>query len=263
VSREFQVASVDALFARQTKQHTLPGITKQAESPMGAAFADIASLCAPTMAVEQVAAVASVESALARLAIRFNSGGAPKELPRTEDQAVKLAGERIAASEDIDLGLMGVNATLLPGLGLTVRGAFDPCLNIKAGVALLERYRADAVKSGVRGEFVEIEMLERYFGKGDATLGSMSGFAERVRREAAKFKGRPITLEIKDWVPTLPAREFTGDRGAPLAVAASSSSGVADVRRREAASAGPPAPWDVFGRSRMMPGGGFKTGDAR
>lgn len=229
---------------------------------MGAAFADIASLCAPTMAVEQVAAVASVESALARLAIRFNSGGAPKELPRTEDLAVKLAGERIAASEDIDLGLMGINAALLSELGLTVHGAFDPCLNVKAGAALLERYRADAVKSGVRGEFVEIEALERYFGKGDATLGSMSGFAERVRREAAKLKGKPITLEIKEWVPVLPARELSGDRGGPSPAAVSGSRSV-ESARREPASVGPPAPWDVFARARAMPGGAFKTGDSR
>ena len=173
---------------------------------MGAAFADIAALCAPTMAVEQIAAVASVESALARLAIRFNSGGAPKELPRTEDQAVKIAGERIAASEDIDLGLMGVNAALLSEVGLTVRGAFDPCLNMKAGVALLERYEADAIKSGVRGEVVEIAALERYFGKGDATLGSMSGFAERVRRELAHRRGEHVAIASADRVQTADLR---------------------------------------------------------
>ena len=57
---------------------------------MGAALADIAALCAPTMALEQVAAIASVQSTVSRLAIRFNSGGVPKLPVNTEEQAVRM-----------------------------------------------------------------------------------------------------------------------------------------------------------------------------
>ena len=229
---------------------------------MGAAFADIANLCAPTMALEQAAAIANVQSAVSRLAIRFNSGGFPKVPVDTEDQAVRIATVRIAAGEDLDLGLMGVNGSLLKVVGLTIRGAFDPCLNLKAAVSLLDLYQRDAAKAGVAD--AERKALERYFGKGGAQLGSRSGFAERVSREAKRLKGKTATLEIKDWVPALPAREFTGDRGEPGSAVASGSSSVEKKRVVEPpATAGPPPAWDVFARARAMPGGVYKTGEAK
>ncbi len=224
---------------------------------MGAALADIAALCAPTMALEQVAAIASVQSAVSRLAIRFNSGGVPTLPVDTEEQAVRIATVRIAAGEDLDLGLMGVNGVFLKEVGLTIRGAFDPCLNMKAAAALIEAYRLAAAKGGVRD--AERAALEWFVGKGDAGLAP-PGVADRVAAEVKRLRGKAATLEIKDWVPALGTRESPVERGEP-ATAAVGERGA--VRRMEVAPAGPPPTWDVFGRARATPGGMFKTGEAK
>ena len=230
---------------------------------MGAAIADMAATCAPTMAVEQVAAIASVESGFSRLAIRFNSGGHVKVPPATEAEAVKLATARIAAGEDIDLGLMGINGALLDELGLTVLGAFDPCLSMKAAEALLAKYRDEATASGAKGAAIEVQALARYFGKGDPLLGELSGFADRISHEQKRLLRELTRLEIKERAAgALPAREFTGGDGEERSRSASVRS-VVGVPGKGEEPVGPPPPWDVFGRSRMAPGGGFKTGDAR
>ena len=218
---------------------------------MGAALADIAALCAPTMALEQVAAIASVQSTVSRLAIRFNSGGVPKLPVNTEEQAVRIATVRLAVGEDLDLGLMGVNGALLKAVG----GAFDPCLNLKAAASLLEGYRLAAAKTGVRD--ADRLALERFVGKGDALLAP-PGVAERVGLEVRRLGGKAATLEIKEWVPALTAREIPMEHGG-LVTAAAGDGGV--VRRKEAV--GPPPAWDVFGRARANPGGMFKRGEAK
>ena len=164
---------------------------------MPVVFADLARTCAPTVAVETIAAVVSLESDFFPLAIRINSGLPPGEPPKNKAEAIEAATTLIAQHQNADLGLGGVNAAELGALNLTVADAFDPCLNLKATAALLNRdYRA-AINNGATPAKAEKVMLQSYYGHGNALIGKMVGFDSEVRREAMRLSPKLATLTIR------------------------------------------------------------------
>ncbi|OYX68596.1 MAG: type IV secretion system protein VirB1 [Xanthobacter sp. 17-67-6] len=201
---------------------------------MPVAFADLAQTCAPTVAVETVAAVASLESAFSPFAIRINSGLPLHEVPKTKAEAIEVATTLIAQHQDVDLGLGGVNADDLGRLDLTVADAFEPCANLKATARLLDGYYRAAINGGATPAKAETVMLQSYYGRGDASVGEMVGYDKQVRVEAKRLQPKLAALIIDP--ANTPGAADTAEAPA-LAQAAGPA-----APRREAK----PAPWDVF-----------------
>ncbi|MFS8039506.1 lytic transglycosylase domain-containing protein [Xanthobacter sp. AM11] len=207
---------------------------------MPVAFADLAQTCAPTVQVETLAAVVSLESGFSPFAIRINSGTPLRDPPNSKAEAIEVASTLIAQHLDVDLGLGGINVDDLGRLELTVADAFDPCLNLKATARLLDRYYRVAIGSGVRPAAAVTVMLQAYYGRGDASVGEMAAYDKQVHEEAKRLAPKLASLTIGS-----AGRSTTKDRageGSALPPPAAAP----PVARREAK----PASWDVFATAR-------------
>ena len=207
---------------------------------MPVAFADLAQTCAPTVQVETLSAVVSLESGFAPFAIRINSGTPLRDLPNTKAEAIELATTLIAQRQDVDLGLGGINADDLGRLELTVSDAFDPCLNLKATARLLDRYYRVAIGKGASPGQAATMMLQAYYGRGDASVGEMVGYDKQVRDEATRLAPTLVSLAINP-ANTSASKDRVGEGPASAPPAAASPGPRRDAK---------PAPWDVFATGR-------------
>ncbi|MFG1210262.1 lytic transglycosylase domain-containing protein [Xanthobacter flavus] len=216
---------------------------------MPVAFADLAQNCAPTVQIETLAAVVSLESGFSPFAIRINSGTPLRDPPGSKSEAIEFAATLIAQGQDIALGLGGISVEDLGRQGLTVADVFDPCLNLKATARLLDGYYRVALGSGAAPAQATAVMLRAYYGRGDASVGELAGYDKQVRSEAQRFgpklatlvlggAGRPMSGEL------LPPRQQPAPPAAPQPQA-----------RRPVA----PAPWDVFAIGRKSSALVFQT----
>ncbi|OYY59580.1 MAG: type IV secretion system protein VirB1 [Rhizobiales bacterium 24-66-13] len=207
---------------------------------MPIAFADLAQTCAPTVQVETLAAIVSLESGFSPFAIRINIGAPLRDPLKSKAEAIEVASTLIAERQDVDLGLGGINADGLGRLALTVADAFDPCLNLKATARLLDRYYRTAIGGGARPAEAATVMLQAYYGRGDASLGEMVGYDKQVRAEAKRLAPTLASLTIGP-ANTSASKDRVGE-----ATAAAPPPAAPHVSQREAK----PAPWDVFATGR-------------
>ncbi|TCM51160.1 type IV secretion system protein VirB1 [Rhizobium sp. PP-F2F-G48] len=219
---------------------------------MPIAFADIAQNCAPLIKTEILAAVVSIESSFDPLAIRLNSDAPRPERAQSRAEAIEIATTLVAEGHSIDLGLGGVSSYDLPRLGLSISDLFEPCLNLKATATLLDRYYRAAVATGTTGREAEAAMLQSYYGRGDAAVGAMFGYDQRIMEEQLRLADRlsALTLGSGGGAGSLQARELA----APASLAPQAPE---DVTISAEAVTPPDEPvaasqaWDVFGQARQ------------
>lgn len=206
---------------------------------MPVAFADLAQSCAPTVQIETLAAVVSLESGFSPFTIRINTGIPLRAPPTNKVEAIELATTLIAQRQDIALGLGGISTEDLGGLGLTVADAFEPCLNLKATARLLDRYYRVAIERGARPAEATVVMLRAYYGRGDASVGEMAGYEKNVREEAERLAPKLATL-------ALPGPRTTNSSEPPPKPASVQPASPSAAEQRQAK----PAPWDVYAAGR-------------
>lgn len=211
----------------------MPGAAFAAPLPLSA-FAQLATSCAPHVAVETLAAVARTESGFDALTLHDNTTGRSYH-PATSGDAIALAVELVTvAQHSVDLGLMQINGANLPRLGLTLADAFDPCRNLAAAdQVLVAGYVAPApgadTQPGVQ------QALSRY-NTGDPTRGVANGYVSRVQASAELV------------VPALRVRGDTlADQPAPLG-------GGSPILAQPLPP--PPPNWDVYGQAKAAHGQG-------
>src|SRR5689334_23045612 len=100
-------------------------------------WTELAAQCAPNVAPATIEAVIRVESGGNPLALHVNGVRVQPVMPKTAEEAVRLARDWITRGYRVDLGLMQVTDANLPALGLTLEQVFNPCTNIRAGAAIL------------------------------------------------------------------------------------------------------------------------------
>lgn len=104
--------------------------------------------CAPQVGRRTMAAIVQVESGGNPLLIRDNTLDRTFA-PQDARQGVVWAGQLLRLHHSVDLGISQINDANLPKLGLSVRDAFDPCSNVRAGATILASdYRAAAAQFG-------------------------------------------------------------------------------------------------------------------
>ena len=199
-----------------------------------ALFAQLASSCAPSVAIETLAAVAKTESGFDDTTLHDNTANQTYH-PKTSSDAIALATELVIIDRhSVDLGLMQVNSGNLPGLGMTISNAFDACHSLTAGArVLVASYTAPA--PGADNQPALIQALSRY-NTGTPDRGVANGYVQRVQSSA----------EIV--VPALRLRTDAASQAPTV-------SSVAPVTSQPL----PPLPpsWDVYGRvqaGRGQPG---------
>ncbi len=188
-----------------------------------ALFAQLAAACGSMVHVDTLAAVARTESRFNSLAIGDNTTGRSHS-PATPAEAVTTATALLVEGHSLDLGLMQVNSANLPGLGLTVADAFDPCRSLAAGARLLaDGFRRAPEEDAQRAL---VRALSRY-NTGSPVRGVANGYVAKVQASAAEL---------------VPAIHVDSDRNSdPVLHGAKPPS--------EASSPEPPL-WDVYARAR-------------
>ncbi|QQF07535.1 lytic transglycosylase domain-containing protein [Sinorhizobium meliloti] len=207
---------------------------------MPVAFLDLAQTCAPIVAAETLAGVASLESRFEPFAIRINSGVPLSEQPATKAEAIAMATSLAAERQDIQLGLGGIGMGELRRLKLSISDAFDPCLNLQATATLLDGYYRLAMKAGADPDHAEQVMLQSYYGRDDPSVGAMVQYDQQVRQEVKRLGKSLAALMIGDGGQ---ARGITEE--SPVDVAAEKPPGDRPVDERASVPS-----WDVFSSRR-------------
>ena len=193
------------------------------------AFVQLAASCAPSVAVETLAAVARQESGFSDTMVNDNTAKR-SYAPTSREEAVTLATELVVVQRhSVDLGLMQVNSANLAGLGLSITNAFDACRSMKAGARILA---AGYIAPGNGGDTQPalIQALSRY-NTGDPDRGIANGYVSKVQAAAEQV------------VPAIRLRAET----VPAVVGS-----VAPVTAEPLPP--PPPAWDVFGQALVARG---------
>ena len=149
-----------------------------------AVVAQLAARCAPSIAIETLAAVMRTESGFQPFALGVNGPGGGTILPETREAAVALATDLILRQgRSVDLGLMQVNSGNLRALGLTVAEVLNPCTNLAAGARILR----EGYVMASRGEADPQQALRVAFSRyntGHPERGFANGYVRRVQGAA-------------------------------------------------------------------------------
>ena len=158
-------------------------------------FANLAARCAPAVPEWVLRAVARAESNFYPWMLHDNTvhiSDSPASLAAAEVEA----NAWIAEGDSVDLGLMQINASNLPALGMTVRGALDPCTSLAAGAAVLRAaYGGAPVEAGQQAALL---MALSIYNTGSPLKGIMNGYARTVMRNAG------VTIAPVSLVPAGP-----------------------------------------------------------
>jgi type IV secretion system protein VirB1 len=150
---------------------------------------DLAALyqqCAPSVAPSTLAAIIQTESRYQPWAINVNGGWTLARQPKSRAEAETWAAALITRGYNVDLGAMQINSSNLDRLGLSLRTAFDPCLNLAGGAALLtDAYNRAFARYGADTRAALSAALSAY-NTGDFERGIANGYVARVRRAAAE-----------------------------------------------------------------------------
>jgi type IV secretion system protein VirB1 len=146
-------------------------------------FVALAQQCAPTVAIETMAAVVGHESGHNAFAIGVNGGVRISRQPVNKAEAVDTAKQLLKMSLSIDLGLAQINSANLPKLGLSVEDAFEPCANLHAAEKVLRWcYDPAALRLGV-GQAALQAALSCY-NTGGYSRGLANGYVQSIYRVA-------------------------------------------------------------------------------
>ena len=144
----------------------------------------LATVCAPTVAPETIAAIARTESRFDPLAIGDNTAGRSYS-PASVDEAIELATRLRSEGHSIDLGLMQVNSSNLTGLSLSIADTFDACRSVAAGGRILSAAFAGGATVAEAQGALRVA-LSRY-NTGNAQRGFLNGYVQRVEAAARQI----------------------------------------------------------------------------
>lgn len=208
---------------------------------MPVTFIDLAQTCAPTVAVETLAGIVSLESRFQPYAIRIGAGKSLADQPASKAEAIAAASALIAERQNVQLGLGGIKSNELRKLKLSIADALDPCLNLQATATLLDGYYRLALRAGADTSQAEKVMLESYYGRNDPNVEAMAEYGKQVEQEGRR---------LSDALTTLTIRQGTDERPDPSEAAESDKlASKSEAEPEVSETAGSPS-WDVFGTGR-------------
>lgn len=162
-----------------------------------AAFAELATACAPGAPLATLRSIASVESAFNPIALSINyPEAAGQQLglvqgrvelsrqPTNLKEALGWARWFIANGQTVSVGLMQLNIEHLAGYKVTLERAFDPCENLRLGwIIFNNKYQAASAVLG-KGQLAMHAALSAY-NSGGLIGGFSNGYVAAVLAAAA------------------------------------------------------------------------------
>lgn len=141
-------------------------------------FLTLAQQCAPQVSSATMAAIVRTESSFNPYAVGVVHGRLLRQ-PASLEEAQATVRALDAGGWDYSVGLAQVNRTNWSRVGMSVRNAFDPCLNLAAGAAILQDCYAQARKSRPDVQDALRASLSCY-ASGDFATGYGTGYVQRV-----------------------------------------------------------------------------------
>lgn len=148
---------------------------------------DMMQACSPNVAPQTTAAIIQVESGGNPFAIGVNGPIKNRLQPKNTQQAAIVARYYLLQGHTVDLGLMQINSSNLPGLGYTLEQMFDPCINMQAGGRILSRGYHGAIKRHGEGQNALNAALSAY-NTGNYERGFRNGYV------AQYYRGAPVRV---------------------------------------------------------------------
>ena len=220
-----------------------------------ASFDQLASSCAPGVAIPTLRAVAAVESHFDPLAVRDNTTR-ESWTPSSLSAAAALAKNRLKLGHSVDVGLMQINSGNLASLGIEVKDAFDACHSLDAANRILQTALAAGSNEAERQAAILIT-LSRY-NTGKPLSGIANGYAHQVM--SAQDTPLTNTLALQD-SPSAPQQwAIWGGSGVEPTSWVVTAAGSSEIEKRagalstearaEGRAAGPPSktgePYELF-----------------
>jgi type IV secretion system protein VirB1 len=146
-------------------------------------FMTLAQQCAPRVSPATMAAIVRTESSFNPYAIGVVHGRLLRQ-PASLEQATATVRALEAGGWDYSVGLAQVNRANWSRYGMSVQNAFDPCLNLAAGAAILQDCYAQASKSRSEVQGALRASLSCY-ASGDFATGYRTGYVQRVVQNVA------------------------------------------------------------------------------
>jgi type IV secretion system protein VirB1 len=194
----------------------------------GLALAAQIARCAPNVGPRTMAAIVKVESGGDPFAIGDNTTRRSYHL-RVRAMAETLAHRLIGAGHSVDLGIAQIDDANLGRLGLNVRTAFDPCVNLAAEAHMLAE---------------DYSLAARYFGAGQVALRHAIGMYNTGRLDAGGAYVRRVLIAagIRSGLHPRPSRvtEREGANSATTQVLTDAATSVRRARPRRSAAARAP-----------------------
>jgi type IV secretion system protein VirB1 len=148
--------------------------------------------CAGNIAPKTMGAVVSVESGGNPLAMHDNTQNRSFEPPDMAT-AISWSTQLIARGDSVDMGLSQVNSTNLPRLGLSVRSAFEPCSNLRAGATILSADYASASAQFGPGQYALRRALSAY---NSGSMFAAQGYVDRILVAAGVPPDEPPAVPV-------------------------------------------------------------------
>ena len=108
-------------------------------------FQALAQQCAPNVAPQTLAALASVESSHNPYAIGV-VGGALSRQPRSLREALESAAQLMRENRNFSVGLVQINRHNFAKHNVTIEQVFEPCTNLRVGGAILQACYSQAAQ---------------------------------------------------------------------------------------------------------------------
>jgi type IV secretion system protein VirB1 len=137
--------------------------------------------CAPAVATRTELAVIQVESGGKPWTIGDNTTHRSYVFA-SRDDAIDKAHFLVRDGHNLDLGLAQLNTIHLRSFHLSIRQAFDPCLNVWAGATVLKRAYATAQTRYGSGQLALFHAFEAY---NSGNLNGAAHYASAVWRAGA------------------------------------------------------------------------------
>ncbi|CAN7437394.1 lytic transglycosylase domain-containing protein [Caballeronia sp. LjRoot29] len=159
-------------------------------------FMTLAQQCAPQVSPATMAAIVRTESSFNPYAIGVVHALLLRQ-PASLEEATATVRALEASGWDYSVGLAQVSRANWSRYGMSVQNAFDPCLNLAAGAAILHDCYAQARKSRSDVQGALRASLSCY-ASGDFTTGYRTGYVQRVVQNVADSVSAHL-------VPSVPA----------------------------------------------------------
>ena len=162
-------------------------------------FAALAQECAPQVHVDTLRRIVHVESAFNPYAIGVVKGRLQRQ-PGSLDEAIVTARSLQQAGYDFSVGLAQINLRNFERYGLTLKSAFEPCANLRAGGGILAECFQRARVS--RDEQQAVRAATSCYYSGNFSTGYAHGYVQRVVASNAPAKPIPVVPAIRTSAPS-------------------------------------------------------------